>query len=122
MSEIYIKRYSTLITQINAQKAIYKFRTFLYLLNKDVRQHCFSLSYDFLNNELNNKELHFSERENLQSLLNHWQWSIFENTSTSWWSVLSYNHYKSTTLITLLHLWIDDIPLTDLDTDSLGIR
>ena len=39
---------------IQAQKTIYKFRTFLYSINKDIRHHYFDLCKTYLENEYNN--------------------------------------------------------------------
>lgn len=115
-----------IVRQITAQKAIYKFRAFLYSLNKDIRQHCFAIARDFLNNEYqNNLSITATEKERLWNLINHWQWAIFENTSTDWWYLLSVNHAKSISLMTIIHLWIDDIQTFDaeaFETSTLGIR
>jgi len=115
-----------IVRQITAQKAIYKFRVFLYSLNKDIRQHCFIISRDFLINEYqNNSSITVTEKERLLNLLTHWQWSSFENTSTDWWHILSVNHAKSISLMTLIYLWIDDIHTFDIETSetsTLGLR
>lgn len=115
-----------IVRQITAQKAIYKFRVFLYSLNKDIRQNCFAIARDFLNNEYqNNSSITVTEKERLLNLINHWQWAIFENTSTDWWYLLSVNHAKSISLMTIIHLWIDDIQTFDaeaFETSTLGIR
>jgi len=66
-----------------------------------------------------------TERERLQNLRNHWQWTAFDNASTDWWSTLSFNHATSISLMTLIHLWIDDITVFDSDafeTSTDGIR
>jgi len=125
MSSQYDARLAEIKRQITAQKNIYKFRTFLYSLNKNVRQQTFQLSLDFFANEYNNPMITTTERERLQSLRNHWQWNIFDNTSTDWWSALSFNHATSISLMTLIHLWIDDITVFDSDafeTSTDGIR
>ena len=115
-----------IVRQITAQKAIYKFRVFLYSLNKDIRQHCFAIARDFLINEhQNNSSITVTEKERVLNLLNHWQWSILEHTSSDWWHILSVNHAKSITLMTLIHLWIDDIHTFDMEafeTSTLGLR
>ena len=115
-----------IVRQITAQKAIYKFRVFLYSLNKDIRQHCFAIARDFLINEYqNNSSITATEKERLWNLLNHWQWNTFETTSTDWWHFLSVNHAKSISLMTLIHLWIDDIHTFDaeaFETSTMGIR
>jgi len=126
MASLYDARRAEITRQINAQKNIYKFRNFLYSINKDIRNHCFNITRDFLENEQqNNETLSLSEKERLLNILNHWEWNIFENASTNWWSTLSYNHSKSLSLITAIHLWIDDINVFDPDafeTSTLGIR
>ena len=97
----------------------------MYSLNKNVRQQTFQLSLDFLNNEINNPTITATERERLQNLRNHWQLSSFENTATDWWSTLLFNHSTSLSLMTLIHLWIDDITVFDseaFETSTLGIR
>ncbi len=114
-----------IVNEILAQKCIYKFRTFMYSLNKDVRHHNFEISRTFLENELyKNTSLTVTERERLQQLITHWQWSIFDNTAVMWWTGLTV-HSKSLTLMTLLHLWIDDISVFDpesFETSTDGIR
>ena len=125
MSSPYDLRLAEIKRQITAQKNIYKFRTFLYSLNKNVRQACFRISLDFFENEYNNPMITATERERLQNLRNHWQLSSFENTATDWWSTLSFNHSTSLSLMTLIHLWIDDITVFDpeaFETSTLGIR
>jgi hypothetical protein len=125
MSSPYDARLAEIKRQITAQKNIYKFRTFLYSLNKNVRQTCFRISLDFFENEYNNPMITATERERLQNLRNHWQLSSFENTATDWWSTLLFNHSTSLSLMTLIHLWIDDITVFDseaFETSTLGIR
>jgi hypothetical protein len=101
---------------IIAQKTIYKFRTFLYSINKDIRHHYFNISKDFLTNEhTNNVQITGTEHGRLTSLLQHWQWDAFETMSTHWWYTLSMHHSHSVTLMTLIHLWTDDIQPFDPD-------
>jgi len=111
---------------IIAQKTIYRFRNFLYSINKDVRHHWFDMCRSYLENEQrNNTEITATEKGRLQSLINHWEWNSFENTSTNWWYILSMNHSHSVTLMTLLHLWIDDIEIFDseaFETSTMGLR
>lgn len=124
MTSEYENTRKEIINKINFQKTIYKFRTLIYSLNKDIRHLCFSMSRDFLINELNNITLSSSEKNRLDLLITHWQVGDFENNSTNWWSVLSHNHSKSITLSILMHLWIDDMTSFDLDqfeTSSLGL-
>ena len=125
MSDSYENSKQEIIKNICAQKSIYKFRTFIYSLNKDVRHHIFDLSRRFLENELHkNPAITATEHERLQQLINHWQWLMFDSNAVIWWTGLS-NHAKSITLMTLLHLWIDDISIFDPDsfeTSTDGIR
>lgn len=122
--------YDTTLTElkrsIQAQKTIYKFRTFLYSINKDIRHHYFDLCRTYLDNEYNNNaQITMTEKERLLNLLNHWQWNTFENTSTTWWYILAMNHSHSLSLMTLLHLWVDDIQPFDPDafeTSTDGLR
>lgn len=111
---------------ILAQKTIYKFRNFLYTINKDIRQYFFELSRNYFTNEsVNNKELTATERERLDKLINHWQWNDFENNASNWWQVLSRNYSHSLTLLTLIHLWVDDIQVFDpeaFETSTMGFR
>ena len=117
MSTQYEINKTELIRQIIAQKNIYKFRQFLYSLNKDIRQKCFDISKEFLDNEhRNNTAITVTERERLLNLTNHWQWNDFDNNSTIWWSTLSFNHSKSLSLMTMIHLWIDDMNTFDPET------
>lgn len=111
---------------ILAQKTIYKFRNFLYSANKDIRYQWFELCRRYLENEYrNNAELSVTEKDRLLHLVNYWQWEDFQNNSTNWWYILSMNHSHSTSLMTLMHLWIDDIDIFDPDafeTSTFGIR
>jgi len=126
MTSLYDTRKNELTKQIASQKTIYKFRVFMYSLNKDIRKKCFDISRDFLLNEsLNNNTIAHSEKTLLQQLIDHWEWNSFDNNSTNWWSTLSYNHSNSRSLMVILHLWIDDINEFDMETfetSTLGIR
>jgi hypothetical protein len=126
MSSPYDERKTELINQITAQKLIYKFRVFMYTLNKDVRFTCFTICERYLNNEFyDNTTITATERERLPKLMTHWNWSTFDNASTDWWRVLSSEHSKSLTLMTLIHLWIDDINAFDaesFETSTIGLR
>jgi len=99
---------------------------FLYSLSKDIRQQCFRITGEFLDNEYqNNTAITATERERLLNLQNHWQWNTFDTTSVLWWSALSFNHAKSVSLMTIIHQWIDDIPSFDSDafeTSTDGVR
>lgn len=86
---------------------INKFRHFMYSRNKDTRQDCFRITKEFLENEYKNSSITPVEKERLLNLQNHWQWSNFDNDSTNWWSELSFNHSRSTSLIPAIHRWID---------------
>jgi hypothetical protein len=111
--------------EILAQKAIYKFRMFMYSLNRDVRQSSFRISRDYLENELNNLSITATEFARVQALLNHWNWQNFSEYSTNWWSVLSSDYSTSVTLITIINLWTDDINVFDNqipDTATDGLR
>jgi hypothetical protein len=93
MASQYDNNKTEIIRNITAQKAIYKYRIFMYSLNKDIRQQCFRITKEFLDNEYhNNTTITVTERERLLNLGNHWQWAMFENESTNWWSALSFNH------------------------------
>jgi hypothetical protein len=125
MSMSYEQIKQELVNQISAQKCIYKFRTFIYSLNKDVRHSVFAISRTFLENELHkNTTITATEHERLQHLINHWQWGTFDTNAVIWWTGLS-SYSKSLTLMTLLHLWIDDITVFDsesFETSTDGIR
>jgi hypothetical protein len=126
MASQYDTNKAELVRQITAQKNIYKFRQFLYSLNRDIRQQCFDISKKFLENEYrNNDAISTTERERLLALINHWQWHAFDNTSVVWWSTLSFNHAKSISLMTMIHLWVDDIHTFDpeaFETSTDGLR
>lgn len=126
MESLYDTSRAEIVRKITAQKAIYKFRIFMYTLNKDIRQQCFRITKEFLDNEYNNNStITATEKERLQQLHIHWQWGIFENSSTDWWSVLSSNHSKSLTLMTVIHMWVDDINTFDpevFETSTDGLR
>jgi hypothetical protein len=111
---------------IIAQKTIYKFRSFLYSINKDIRHYYFNLCKTYLENEYNNNDqITMSEKERLFNILKHWEWNTFENTSTNRWYLLVMNHSHSLSLMTLLHLWVDDIQQFDpetFETSTDGLR
>lgn len=123
---VYDKTLTEIKRNILAQKTIYKFRNFLYSINKDIRYHYFGLCRSYLENEYNNNDqITMTEKERLFNLLNHWEWNTFENTSTKWWYILAMNHYHSISLMTLFNLWIDDIQTFDpetFETSTDGIR
>ena len=85
---------------------IYTFRNFLYKINPDIRYHCFTICKRYLENEYHNDYLCTTEKENIQNLLNHWQYTAFQDTPVNWWSTLCNDHSHSTSLMTLLQLWI----------------
>ena len=125
MASQYDNNKTEIVRNITAQKAIYKFRIFMYSLNKDIRQQCFRITKEFLDNEYNNSTITVTERERLLNLGNHWQWNMFENNSTNWWSQLSFNHSSSLSLMTVIHMWIDDIHTFDsevFETSTDGLR
>jgi hypothetical protein len=126
MASQYDNNKTEIVRQITAQKAIYKFKQFLYSLNRDIRQNCFRITKEFLDNEYhNNTTITVAERERLLNLGNHWQWSLFDNNSTNWWSTLSFNHSKSLSLMTVINMWIDDINAFDaeaFETSTDGLR
>ena len=111
--------------KITGQRYVYKFREFLYSLNRDIRQVCFRITREFLENELNNPVLTMTERERIEALLPHWIWNTFDTTATAWWSTLALEHTKSLSLMTVIHMWIDDINVFDPDafeTSTYGER
>lgn len=112
--------------KVTGQRYIYKFRMFLYTLNKDIRQVCFRITREFLENEVNNNTLiSATERERLHRLLEHWQWNTFDTASTTWWSTLAFDHTTSLSLMTIIHMWIDNITEFDpehFETSTDGIR
>jgi hypothetical protein len=125
MASQYDDNKTEIVRNITAQKAIYKYRVFMYSLNKDIRQNCFRITREFLDNENNNLTITATEKERLRELLNHWQWTIFDNESTNWWYALSFTHSKSTSLMTVIHMWIDDVNTFDaevFETSTDGLR
>lgn len=124
MSDVYEKNKNEIIKDITAYKLIYKYRNFLYSLNKNVRQECFMLTRKFLENEQHNDLTTQTENERLIALLNHWQWNSFELNSSSWWIVVS-NFIHSLSLLTIIRLWVDDINIFDpesFETSTDGVR
>ena len=121
----YEKNLSEFKRNIIAQKAIYKFRFFLYSINKNIRHHWFTICRDYLENENeNNVEITAMEKQRVEALLTHWNWNDFENDSTNWWYILTMNHSHSITLMILIRLWIDDVPIFDpesFETSTLGL-
>ena len=126
MASLYETNKTDIIKKIRVQNDIYKFRQFLYSLNRDIRQTCFRITRDFFDNEYNNNTcITVTERERLQPLLTHWQWNEFDGNSTNWWSILSLNYSNSISLMTVIHLWIDDITTfnpEDFETSTDGLR
>jgi len=126
MSSQYETTRTEILRQITAQKTIYKFRQFFYSLNRDIRHECFEISRQFLDNEYrNNQQITATERDRLLNLINYWQWNTIDNTSVLWWSSLSSNHAKSLSLMTLIHMWIDDINVFEpesFETSTDGLR
>ena len=125
MASQYEDTNAEMIRSITAQKSIYKFRQFLYSLSRDIRQTCFRITREYIENEYNkNVAITVTEKERLRLLLSHWQWIIFDNDSTNWWTVISFNHSKSLSLMTVINLWINDINTFDseafeISTDGL---
>lgn len=121
--------YDTFLKEIKrdiiSQKNIYKFRTFLYSLNKPVRQKCFDICKRYLDNEYdNNIEITFTEKQRLLNLRNHWQWPNFESNSTDWWYILTEIHSHSISLMDIINLWINDIEIFDeneFETSTNGL-
>ena len=110
MASQYDTNKAEIVKKITGQKNIYKFRQFLYSLNRDIRQSCFRITRDFFENEYtNNTSITATERERLLNLINYWQWNDFDGNSTNWWSALSFNHSSSLSLMTVIHMWIDEI-------------
>lgn len=125
MSSPYELNKQNIERKITGQKYIYKFRMFLYSLNRDIRQVCFRITKEFLENELDNSLVTVTERERIQEVLTHWQWNTFDTTSTAWWSTLAFQHTTSLSLMTVIHLWIDNITEFDpeaFETSTDGIR
>jgi hypothetical protein len=126
MASPYETNKTDIVNRIRAQKDIYKFRQFLYSLNRDIRQSCFNITRDFFENEYNNNTtITVTERERLFNIMNHWQWNDFDNNSTNWWSALSFNHSKGLSLMIVIHMWIDDINTFDaevFETSTDGLR
>lgn len=121
----YDKNLTEIKRNILAQKIIYRFRSFLYTINKDIRFKYFEICKNYLENEINNTNLTATEKDRLQLLIKHWEWNSFENTSTNWWYILAMNHSHSLSLMTLLHLWVDDVQPFDseaFETSTDGLR
>ena len=126
MASHYDANKAEIVKKITGQKNIYKFRQFLYSLNRDIRQSCFRITRDFFENEYtNNTSITATERERLLNLINYWQWNDFDGNSTNWWSALSFNHSSSLSLITVIHMWVDEIHHFDpevFETSTDGVR
>ena len=126
MTSQYDNNKTEIVRNILAQKAIYKFRNFLYSNKKDIREQYFKMSREYLHNEYeNNNTITATERERLINLLNHWDWNNFDTNAREWWFNLSFTHSKSLSLMTLAHLWIDDVQIFDseaFETGTDGVR
>uniref|UniRef100_A0A6C0JWG7 Uncharacterized protein n=1 Tax=viral metagenome TaxID=1070528 RepID=A0A6C0JWG7_9ZZZZ len=122
MASQYKNNKTEIVRNITAQKAIYKFRNFLYSNRKDIREQYFRMSKEYLDNEYqNNIIITITEKERLRLLLNHWDWNTFDTSSRDWWFILSFIHSRSLTLMTLVHLWIDDVQIDDVQIDDVQI-
>lgn len=108
---------ATIITQIQTQKIFYKFRVFVYSLNREVRHHCFDLTHQFLENEFRgNLDLHVPERDRIQNLLYHWNWEAFTTHATNWWITLTTQHANCSSLVNVMNIWLENIGLIDTNT------
>lgn len=107
--------------KIVAQKAFYKFRQFMYSLNREIRQHCFGITRAYLENACGPfSDVTVTERNLLIPLLQHWDWTAFDTAATAWWTALSTTHYASLTLMEVINRWIDDIQPFDADRFETG--
>ena len=115
-----------LVRNFMGYKAINKFRLFMYTLSKEVRMRVFDDINDFFKNEYNNLSTTETERGRLHAIMNiQWQWSNFENDSTTWWQMLVANHLHCVSLLTVIHMLIDETNSFDADafeTSTDGIR
>ena len=96
-----------IVRNITVQRNIHRFRHFMYSQNKESRQSIFRSIKEFFETEYNNPSIISTERERLLNLRNHWQWSMFDDDSTRWWSTLSSNHSTSLTLMIAIRAWAD---------------
>ena len=121
MASQYKEAKARISAQIVAQKTIYKFRQFMYSLNRDVRRHCFGITRDYLENACGPySDITVTERGLLIPLLQHWDWAAFDTTAVAWWTALSTSHYASLSLMEVINIWIDDILAFDPDTFETG--
>ena len=97
----------TLIGKFTAYKAINKFRIFMNSLNKEVQKHVFDDMNTFFQEGLVSTFTTTTEKEQLTSIMNHWQWSIFENNSTTWWHMLLENHLHCVSLLAVINMLVD---------------
>ena len=77
-----------------------------------------------MNEYFHNIAITATERDRLGQLVEHWNWTNFEMAGSNWWYILSMNHSHSLTLMTLIHLWIDDIQVFDpesFETSTIGL-
>jgi hypothetical protein len=96
-----------LIEKFTAYKAINKFRIFMNSLNKEVQKHVFDDMNTFFKEGLVSIFTTTTEKEQLTSIINHWQWSNFENDSTTWWQALLENHLHCVSLLAVINMLVD---------------
>jgi hypothetical protein len=94
-----------LAKNIGCYRTLYEFRLYLDSLDKDMRQQCFKVSRDYLENEYKGP-LAPGESLNLLALVNHWSWEQYEKNQIEWWTVLSKNHLNTEAISKLISLWI----------------
>lgn len=113
--------------EIYAKRTIYQFRTYLYSLDRAARRNTFDLCKAFLENELQDQQLKISQRERIEALLAHFDWTSFDTRAMDWWITLSMNHSRCGTLVDLINKWITGITIVTThqnisDNESLGLR
>ena len=125
MQQQYETAKEKLIRNFTGYKAINKFRIFLYSLNKEVRMRVFEDINNFFKNEHVSTITTTTERERLTDIIKDWQWSNFENDSTTWWQMLVANHLHCVSLLTVIHMLVDETNAFDaeaFETSTDGIR
>lgn len=124
MSDEYTKNRNDIERKILHQKALHKFRQFMYSLNKPIRQQFFGFIKEYLENEMTNPGVRAIDSDTLRPLLPHWNWVQFDSMATSWWETLLLHHANCEPLQTIIQLCTNDCYIGPdfSESASVGLR
>ena len=106
MNSEYENTKTEIVREITSHKVINKYRNFMNSLDEYSKQMCFLITLKYIDNEYNNPTIAVDEKNLLFNLKNHWQLNIFNKNPDKWWSDLLFIYFKSTSLMTVIHMWI----------------